>query len=100
MAIRKKDEILEAIKGRLGDDTSDEALGFIEDVTDTLNDLEDRTRDTKNWKEKYETNDKEWRQRYRDRFFGSEEDIKEDFEEKEEKETDKPKSFMDLFKTE
>ena len=38
MAVRKKDELLSAIRARLGDDTSDEALSLIEDFHDTLND--------------------------------------------------------------
>ena len=36
MAVRTVEEILELIAQRVGDDTSDEALGFIEDISDTL----------------------------------------------------------------
>lgn len=100
MAVLKKEELLNAIKEMVGDDTSDETITFIENVTDTINDLESRTKDSEDWKTKYEENDKSWREKYRDRFFGSKEDIKEDFEEKEDKESDKPKTFDDLFKTE
>ena len=67
MAVRKKDELLSAIRARLGDDTSDEALSLIEDFHDTLNDYDSRVGE--DWKSKYEENDKTWRQKYRDRFF-------------------------------
>lgn len=90
MAVRTRDEIMEAIKARLGDDTSDEALAIIEDVNDTFSDYE--TRSTDDWKSKYDELDANWRKRYRDRFFQSpggkevvsynEEDLKGESEEK------------------
>lgn len=69
MAIRTKEEILEAVRARLGDDTSDEAIALVEDITDTLGDYE--TRAGEDWEKKYKDNDAAWRQRYRDRFFGT-----------------------------
>ena len=69
MAIKSKDEILASLKEILKEDTSDEAIAIIEDVTDTFDDFSARQSDSTDWKEKYETNDKEWRQKYRDRFF-------------------------------
>lgn len=72
MAIRSKDELLNTVRARIGDDTSDEALAFIEDIEDTINDYENKNNsDNVNWKEKYEQNDREWRTKYRDRFFNS-----------------------------
>lgn len=94
MAVKTKDEILNSIKERIGDDSSDEALGFIEDVSDTFSDLETRATGMENWKEKYEENDKEWRERYRERFFSSSEDEDDDFGD-DKKEI---KTFEDLFK--
>lgn len=67
MAVRTREEILSAIRSRLGDDTSDDALAIIEDVDDTFKDYEVRTSD--DWKSKYDELDAEWRKRYRDRFF-------------------------------
>ena len=67
MAVRTRDEILAAIRSRLGDDTSDEALTIIEDIDDTFSDYETRTGD--DWKSKYDELDAQWRKRYRDRFF-------------------------------
>lgn len=67
--IKTKEEILEAVKARIGEDTTDEALSFIEDITDTLTDLSEKSKDTTDWKAKYEANDKEWRDKYKARFF-------------------------------
>ena len=96
MAVRTKDELLEIIRGRIGDDTSDETISFIEDITDTLSDYEEKATnsDTEDWKTKYEENDKMWREKYRERFFSKEvEKEDEDFEEDEVKSL----SYDDLF---
>lgn len=71
MAIKTKEEILASIKEKLGDDTSDEALTFIEDITDTLTDFESKTADSTDWEKKYKENDAEWRKKYKDRFFST-----------------------------
>ena len=101
MAVKTLDEILAAIRTRLGEDTSDDALAIIEDVADTFKDYETRT--SEDWKSKYEDLDAEWRKRYRDRFFQKPDDkeippddVVNDNEEdlKEESET---KSFDELF---
>lgn len=99
MAVKTKGEILEAIKARIGDDTSDEALAFIEDVTDTFDDLDSRLAESGDWKEKYEKNDADWRAKYKERFFeSSDNDTKLMAEEEIEKdEPDKPKTFDELF---
>lgn len=99
MAVRSKAEILELIRERVGDDTSDEALTIIEDITDTLDDYDARIAGSGDWQQRYEENDAEWRQRYRDRFFGSgNEDLIDDDPEDPEDEPEKPQSFDDLFK--
>ena len=72
--VKTKDEILEAIKAKIGEDTSDEAIALLEDVTDTLNDYDNKANTDTDWKAKYEENDKEWRKRYTDRFFNKGED--------------------------
>lgn len=68
MSVKSIDEILNAVKERIGDDTSDSAISFVEDISDTLNSLSEQ----ENWKQKYEQNDSEWRKRYRDRFLSGE----------------------------
>lgn len=70
MSIKTKDEILSTIKTLLKDDTSDEAISVLEDVSDTFDDLSSKTQnDGTDWEQKYNDLDKEWRQKYRDRFF-------------------------------
>lgn len=93
MAVRTTDEILESIKTRVGDSTEDADLEFLEDVTDTLSDLINKSEGQEDWKTKYEENDKQWREKYRDRFF----EKKEEQEEIKEK-PEAPKTFEDLFK--
>lgn len=93
MAVRTTEEILESIKTRVGDSTEDADLIFLEDVTDTLSDLRNKSEGQEDWKTKYEENDKQWREKYRDRFF----EKKEEQEEKKE-EPEAPKTFEDLFK--
>ena len=65
MAIKTIEELMGAVRARVGEDTSDEAIAFVEDVSDTLASLSS----AEDWKKKYEDNDAEWRRRYQDRFF-------------------------------
>lgn len=97
MAVKTREEILEAIRTRVGDQTDDETISFLEDVADTLTDLETRANgDGENWEQRYKDNDTEWRKKYKERFFSSEPD--EPKEPKQEEEEEKPKTFEDLFK--
>jgi hypothetical protein len=95
MAVKNKDEILEAIKTRVGDSTDDETISFLEDVSDTLTDLETRA-SGEDWKTKYEENDKLWRERYTNRFFSKEPEP--DPKPEPEPEPEVKKTFSDLFK--
>ena len=97
MAVKKKEELMEALRQRIGEDTSDEALSLIEDFNDTMEQYEKSNTDSTDWKTKYEENDAQWRQRYKDRFF-SKADDNEDSTEEEEKPV--PMNFSDLFKGE
>lgn len=97
MAIKSKAELLELVKARIGDDTSDEALEIIEDVTDTLDDYETRIADSGDWKARYEQNDADWRKKYKERFFAPTEEP-EEIDEPEE--VEEKRTFEDLFKTE
>jgi hypothetical protein len=96
--IKTKSELLDSIKAKFGDDTSDDTIALIEDVSDTLDDYDSKMSDTTNWKQKYEENDAQWRQKYKDRFFNSgDDDVPPDGNK-----DDKPevKTFDDLFTTE
>lgn len=92
MAVLDHDGFLAQIKARVGDDTSETALQFIGDMTDTFTDLETKaTGGGENYKEKYET----LAQQYKDRFFSSNPPPK-----PKPKETDNSENitFADLFK--
>ena len=67
--IRTKDDLLNIIKERIGDGTSDEDISLIEDINDTYADLESRISEAGDWKAKYEENDANWRTKYKERFF-------------------------------
>ena len=69
MAVLGKEDFFKRIREQIGDDTSDESIAFIEDVTDTYNALEQSSKDETDWKSKYEELDESWKKRYRDRFF-------------------------------
>lgn len=72
MAILSKDDFFKKIQGIVGDDKTDDSIKFIEDMTDTYNDLVGKQGDGEDWKAKYEENDKMWRERYTSRFFDTE----------------------------
>lgn len=93
MAVLSFDELIAKIKTKIGEDTSDESIELLEDVTDTFN----ANNDGEDWKTKYEENDKEWRKKYIDRFSGSGGSEPDDEEEEEEEEKT---TFEDLFKKE
>ena len=69
MAVLNKDDFMKRIQERIGDDTSDEAMAFIEDMTDTYADFETRTSGSEDWEKKYNDLDKSWREKYKARFF-------------------------------
>lgn len=94
--IRTKNELLEAVRNMLTDSTTDEALALLEDVSDTLDNAEDR--ESENWKEKYEELDKSWREKYRDRFFsGGKDDDRSDDDKFFDPEPPEKRSFDELF---
>lgn len=93
--IKTLEEILNSVKGLIGEDSSDETLEVIEDITDTITDYQTRTADSTNWEEKYKENDQMWREKYKARFFdGSVEDPEPEPGPEEE---EKPVRFEDLF---
>lgn len=73
MAVLNKADFMKLIKSRVGDDTSDEALKFIEDINDTYDDLEKKVNPNKKtdeeWQKELEAKDNEWREKYKARFF-------------------------------
>ena len=93
MAVRTKDDLMAAIKNKFGEDSSDDTLNLLEDITDTINDLE--SNHGTDWKKRFEENDTMWRNKYRDRFYSSDNPADEpDFPD----ESPKQLNFDDLFK--
>ena len=95
MAIKTLEEILANVNTILGENSSDEALTLLDDITDTFN-----AKDNTDWKQKYEDNDAAWRQRYRERFLTGNTDIDNSVDESDDNEDEEKKSykFEDLFK--
>lgn len=98
MAVKNREEILESVRAIVGEQTDDETISFIEDISDTLTDLETKAKgDGTDWKTKYEENDAEWRKKYTERFYSSDHDT--DPETPKPDDTTKPKTFSELFTT-
>lgn len=86
--VLEKEQFIELIKNKVGEDTSKEAIEFLENVTDTYNDLVSKIESAGEYtKEKYEELDKAWAKKYKDRFFeGTKEPAEKQAEEKKEEE--------------
>ena len=98
MAVKTREEILESVRARVGEQTDDETIAFIEDISDTLSDLETKAKgDGTDWKTKYEENDAEWRKKYTERFYSSAPNNEP--EPPKPDDTNKPKTFAELFTT-
>lgn len=70
MAILSREQYFARLQERLGNDTTDEGISFLEDMTDTYNDMEGRSKgDGIDWEKKYHELDESWKTRYRHRFF-------------------------------
>lgn len=94
MAIKTKQEVLDGLKKFIpNDDTSDDTLAFLQDVSDTL----DAGAENVDYKQQLADNDKSWRQKYRDAFYNPPEKL--DTEQEPDSEP-KRRSYADLFKTE
>lgn len=95
MAVKSLTELMESARTIIGENTSDEALGFMDDLSDTMNDYDTKTRDNTNWEEKYLENDANWRKRYADRFNGK--SVEEDEDDSYELPEPPKKTYLDLF---
>ena len=70
MAVLKREDFFSRLESQIHNDTSDEAISFLEDMQDTYNDLERRANgDGVDWEKKYHELDDSWKARYRHRFF-------------------------------
>lgn len=82
--VKTKEEMLAEIKAYIGDRTDDETVSLVENVTDTLSDMEKNVNAEARVKEVEDM----WRAKYMERFFDGDNE-KKTAEVKEEEETDK-----------
>ena len=93
MAVKTKEEIMNQLNQIIGDNDSDEVLGFMTDISDTLGDNSAAQR-VSQLEQQLIDKDKEWRKRYKDAFFSKPDDSLDDDDD------DKtPRTFEDLFTT-
>lgn len=80
MSVLSRDELLEKTRALLGERTDDEAITFIEDVTDTYDSMSGAKPGYTEEEVTAKVNEVEekWRKKYRDRFFGNGDDDDED----------------------
>lgn len=70
MSVLNRDDFFNRIQAVAGTDTSDDTLAFIEDMTDTYNDLENKANgDGVDWEKRYHDLDESWKAKYKQRFF-------------------------------
>ena len=105
MAIRTTEELVTAVNALIPE-TSDTALTFLEDLTDSMNARPtepERDENGVSWKDRYEQNDKEWRERYRERFMsggaddGNGTDIRVDVDDAPDNVVEPPQTYEELF---
>ena len=97
MAVLTRDEFFDRVQKIAGTDTSDDTLTFIEDMTDTYNNLEDKANvDGADWEKRYRELDESWKEKYKRRFFtGDSARVTEDVKIEEEDKSDV--DYDDLF---
>ena len=95
MSVLSKDDFMNYIKNLVGEDTSDETMSIIEDMSDTYDNLSTNS-NAEDWETKYNELDKTWREKYKARFFdtGVPEEITEETSDETENDV---KNFDDLF---
>lgn len=89
--IRTSSELLDIIKQRVGESTSDEDLAFIEDASDTINNLSGQEARVA----ELEAENESLRQKYRDRFFEPKDNVSSENVSRETKE--EKTTFEELF---
>lgn len=111
MSVKSKDELLKSLKTVIGDNTSDEVLTLIEDITDTLDNStgsssEEDKKKIQELENKVKETDEMWRKKYTDRFFNPDtnkpsDDTDDGTDDGEDDGDDNsPQTFNDLFATE
>lgn len=95
--VKTKEEMLAEIKAYIGDRTDDETVSLVENVTDTLSDMEKNG----NAEARVKEVDDMWRAKYMERFFDGDKEKKnievEEDEETEEKDKSEEITIDDLY---
>lgn len=66
----KLEEFIEIVHDFIGDDTSERALKFVDDVTNAFNSaMSNSSSDNEDWHKKYDELNESWRKKYMHRFF-------------------------------
>lgn len=95
--VKTKEEMLAEIKAYIGDRTDDETVSLVENVTDTLSDMEKNG----NAEARVKEVDDMWRAKYMERFFDGDKEKKnievEEDEETEEKDKSEEIKIEDLY---
>ena len=94
MSILNRDEYFSRINEIVGTNTDETSIKFVEDMSDTFNDLENRANsDGSEWERKYHELDESWKMKYKQRFFSGSSSIIDDTTQQEKEKTE----FSDLF---
>lgn len=97
MAVVSKEDLIKRLSEKFGDDNSDEVIQLTEDLSDTLNDYDNRVNDKEDWKTKFEKNDAEWRKKYKERFLNTSNSEEENDNQDSNEDDYKNVTFNDLF---
>lgn len=65
MAVLSREQYLSTIQQLVGDNTDDNVLNAVSDLSDTYEHFNSGV----DWEQRYKDNDNAWRKKYRDRFF-------------------------------
>lgn len=97
MAVLSVTDLMTRLRDYIGDDNRDETLNILEDITDTVEDMERRA-DNEEWQRRYDDLDRTWRDKYRERFFKTEEVVERRNDVEERRDDDETKiTYEDLF---
>lgn len=70
MAVLNRDDYFSAVNEIIGTNTDDKSVQFLENMTDTFNDMESKANGgSEDWEKKYHELDESWKRKYTSRFF-------------------------------
>lgn len=100
MAVLNREQFFDRLSEMFTERNDDEAISFIEDMTDTYNALE-ASGSTTDWEERYKKLDESWKEKYKRRFFSGVSVVNNNnVDDEEEGKTAENITFEDLFSEE